>query len=100
MVQHSHKKISYSNFHFLKKNKGFLFDSHRASNIIDGTTGKIEKCALLFVMEIFFKNEIRKVWTLSLPFCVTTHLSQYEKAWATIAWNEVVADHERIFDTE
>lgn len=59
-----------------------------------------EKYALLFVLDITYKNELekRQLWTLSLPFCVTTNSSQYEKAWGSMAWNEAASDQGGRFD--
>lgn len=59
------------------------------------TAGEIQKATdkfvILVTMEVGIGAEERRlVWTLSLPFCVTTNSSQYLKAWNAIVWNEAV----------
>lgn len=53
------------------------------------------KFCLLFVLDIEFIGKKHKVWTFSLPFCVTTHSSQYEQVWLEMVWYEVVAEHKK-----
>ncbi len=60
-----------------------------------------DKFVLLVAMEVCIgAEEKRLVWTLSLPFCVTTNSSQYLKAWSAIVWNEAVAERGTKLDFE